>query len=210
MEKMRMLYGELETTELFCWLDQPPSYHCPRQTERTPIVIQLCLRSPKGLLEKYCYAFDITHYFSHVGFTNIVVCSTPLYGTFWCWDEVRSLNANCARTMENIVLFQGVEIALHCITVLLDKLKVIWWASKTVTKYSSFTRLMWNVMRTDTRDSCITHASHIMHFLKMPGGYLWNKYVKLKSESFVAQGFDTLNFFVDSKSSHIAILASWY
>ena len=46
-------------------------------TERTPVNIQLCLRSRIGLWEKYYYAlFDITqrHYFcSDVGFTNIVV-----------------------------------------------------------------------------------------------------------------------------------------
>ena len=44
-------------------------------TERTPIVIQLCLKFRIGLWEKYYYAlFDIMHYFSSdVGFTNIVV-----------------------------------------------------------------------------------------------------------------------------------------
>ena len=47
-------------------------------TERTPIVIQLSLRSRIGLWGKYCYApFDIMHYFSSdVGFTNIVVWAT--------------------------------------------------------------------------------------------------------------------------------------
>ena len=45
--------------------------------ERTPIVIQLCLRSRMVLWEKYYYVpFDITNYFSsHVGFTNSVVWS---------------------------------------------------------------------------------------------------------------------------------------
>ena len=51
-------------------------------TERTPIVIELCLRSRRGLWEEYYYApFDITHYFSsNVGFTNIVVQSTRQSG----------------------------------------------------------------------------------------------------------------------------------
>ena len=42
-------------------------------TERTLMVIQLCLRSWIGLWRKYYYtSFDITHYFpSDVGFSNI-------------------------------------------------------------------------------------------------------------------------------------------
>ena len=49
--------------------------------ERTPIVIQLCLRSPTGLWENYYYApFDITHYISsNVGFADIV-WSTGQFG----------------------------------------------------------------------------------------------------------------------------------
>ena len=44
-------------------------------TERTIIVIQLCLRSQIGLWENYYYAlFNAMHYFySDVGFTNIFV-----------------------------------------------------------------------------------------------------------------------------------------
>ena len=47
-------------------------------TERTLIVIQLCLRSQIGSWGKYYYSlFYITHYFHfNVGFTNIVVLCT--------------------------------------------------------------------------------------------------------------------------------------
>ena len=57
-------------------------------TERTPIVIQPCLRSRVGLWEKYYYTpFDITPYFpSDVGFTknSIVVQCTRQVGVEWC------------------------------------------------------------------------------------------------------------------------------
>ena len=46
-------------------------------TEHTPVLIQRCLRSQMGLLEKYyCAPYAITRFFaSDVGCTNIVVWS---------------------------------------------------------------------------------------------------------------------------------------
>ena len=41
------------------------AYYPLSSTERTPVIIQLCLRSQIGSWEKYYYApFDIIHYFS--------------------------------------------------------------------------------------------------------------------------------------------------
>ena len=66
-------------------------------TERTPIVIQPCLRSRIGLWEKYYYAlFDITHCFSSDIWIYKYCCL--VYRTVWCGDEIRS--ANCANTMD--------------------------------------------------------------------------------------------------------------
>ena len=64
-------------------------------TERTLVIIQLCLRSRIELWEKYYYApFDVKYYFSaDVGFTNIVVWSMGQSGVD------RSTVVNCARTM---------------------------------------------------------------------------------------------------------------
>ena len=55
-------------------------------TERTPIIIQFCLRSRIGLWESiimyYYIMFDIMHYFaSGVGFTHIVVWSNGKAGS---------------------------------------------------------------------------------------------------------------------------------
>ena len=61
-----------------------PVTHIPPLSlkERTPIIMQLCLRSGIGLREKYCYTlFNIAHCFSSdVSFTDIVVQSMRQFG----------------------------------------------------------------------------------------------------------------------------------
>ena len=70
-------------------------------TERTPIVIQLCLRSRIGLWEKYYYTLftiDITIIFSSdMEFTNIVVWSMGQSGAKAKYRVITELY--CARTM---------------------------------------------------------------------------------------------------------------
>ena len=66
-------------------------------TDRTPIVIQLYLRSQIGLWEKYYYApvFDITQLVFFWCWVYKYCCL--VYRTVWCGDKVWS--ANCARKM---------------------------------------------------------------------------------------------------------------
>ena len=87
-------------------------------TERTPIVLQLSLRSQIGLWEKIYYApFDklCTIFF----WCGVYKYCCLVYGTVWCGDEVRS--ANCARTVIRII--QTVEcsickVMVHLVAVL--------------------------------------------------------------------------------------------
>ena len=89
--------------------------HSLSPTERTPIVLQLCLRSQIGLWTKYYYALlNITHHFSYyVKFTNIVVWSTGTYGIETKY-RVPTVRGQCIGTYTSITRF------FHCSWVIIS------------------------------------------------------------------------------------------